>query len=61
MIDDSVITFTNFFKGFKTFAQLKQKMPNFVPLRIIEQNPHNYEPIGLKAREEIKDKKTRDQ
>ena len=60
MIDDSVQTFTNFFRGFKTFAQLKQKLPGFVPLRTHEQNPHNYEPIGLKAREEMKEKKAKE-
>ena len=60
MIDDSVITFTNFFRGFKTFSQLKQKMPNFVPLRTIEQKPHNYEPIGLQAREEMKNKQMKE-
>lgn len=50
MVDESVNTLANFFKGFKTFGQLKAKMPNFVPLRKFEQNPHNFDPIGLKNR-----------
>ena len=33
MIDESVRTFTNFFTGFKTFAQLKNKVPQVRPLR----------------------------
>ena len=51
MVDESISTFVNFIKGFKTFAKLKKEVPSMKPLRKFEQNPHNYEPIGLKARE----------
>jgi len=61
MVDDSVKTFTNFFRGFPTFAQLKKRLPGFKPLRQHQQSPHNYDPIGVKAREEMKreDRKNR--
>lgn len=29
MVDESVNTLTNFFKGFKTFAQLSKEVPTF--------------------------------
>ena len=57
MVDDSVTTLSNFFRGFKTFAQLKQKLPGFEPLRVHEQKPHFYDPIGLKAKEEMRRKR----
>ena len=36
MVDDSVKTLLNFFRGFKTFEQLKEKSQNFGPLRLHE-------------------------
>ena len=33
MVDDSVNTLTNFFKGFKTFEKLQAKLPTFKPER----------------------------
>ena len=51
MVDESVTTFVNFFKGFKTFTKLKKEVPDLKPLRKHEQKLHNYEPVGLRAKE----------
>ena len=33
MVDESISTFVNFIKGFKTFAKLKKEVPSMKPLR----------------------------
>lgn len=36
LLENSVSTFVNFFKGFKTYQELKFSVPNFKPMREIK-------------------------
>ena len=36
MVDDSVLTLSNFFQGFKTYSKLKKTLPAFRPMRVHE-------------------------
>jgi hypothetical protein len=36
LLENSVKTFVNFFKGFKTYSELKFSVPNFKPMREIK-------------------------
>jgi len=42
MVDQSVETFTNFFKGFNTFSQLRQKQQGFTLLRTVKTIPTDF-------------------
>jgi hypothetical protein len=58
MVDDSVKTLTNFFKGFKTFEQLKKKQPTFKPERKYKQHKVPIENFDKKKEQPLDKKMT---
>jgi hypothetical protein len=53
MVDSSVEIFTSFFRGFKTFSQLRNKEYNFTPMRCLKSTPTVYvDRIAEKAKKE---------